>query len=247
MYKCKKNADTLFYKAIRGDSMRKTERYICIFCVVFGFAAAYVIGYRYGNYYENDNIRLRDEIESDRPYMSDDFLGNNGNDTNDASKDVSAKKDVLRQDAIMILETCNESDEKNIIINELDIPIELIGYTRDKVIEYLEKNGDYFVGDNEELINIMLVSFAEDRVVIRKNVREGAVVIYPNGESERYNYYVGFKDEKVVVFKKDKETVFIETGITFDMLERETRESISEGVWIENINMLYRYLESITS
>lgn len=224
--------------------MRKTERYICIFCVVFGFAAAYVIGYRYGNNNENDNIRLRDEIESDRPYMSDDFSSNNGNDT---SKDVSVKKDVLRQDAVMILETCHESNEKNIIINELDIPIELIGYTRDKVIEYLEKNGDYFVSADEELINIMLVSFAEDRVVIRKNVREGAVVIYPNGESERYNYYIGFKDEKVVVFKKDKETVFIETGITFDMLDRETRENISEGVWIENINILYRYLESITS
>lgn len=228
--------------------MRKTERYICIFCVVCGFAAAYIIGYRYGNSNNNDNIRFRDEIESDRPYMSDDYYDNNdNNEDKDFDKDVSAKKDVLKQDAIMILETCHESDEENIIINELDIPIELIGYTRDKVIEYLEKNGDYFVGEDEELINLMLVSFAEDRVVVRKNVREGAVVIYPNGESERYNYYVGFKDEKVFVFKKDKETVFIETGITFDMLDRETRESISEGVWIENINMLYRYLESITS
>jgi hypothetical protein len=53
--------------------------------------------------------------------------------------------------------------------------------------------------------------------------------------------------DKVIVYKKDKTTVFIETGITFDMLDRETRESIEEGVWIENISVLYRYLESITS
>ena len=50
-----------------------------------------------------------------------------------------------------------------------------------------------------------------------------------------------------MVYKKDKETIFIETGITFDMLDSETRESIEEGVWIETISVLYRYLESITS
>ncbi len=222
--------------------MRKTERYICIFCVVCGFVAAYVIGYRYGNSDDNDNIRLREDIESERPYMTEELPKMENNTT-----DVSANGIVLRDDATMILETCFESDESKISTSESAIPIELIGYTRDKVIEYLEKNGDFFVNDEEELINIMLVSFAEDRVVIRKNVREGAVIIYPNGESERYNYYIVFKDDKVVVFKKDKETVFIETGITFDMVDRETRENISKGVWIENINMLYRYLESITS
>ncbi len=222
--------------------MRKTERYICIFCVVCGFAAAYVIGYRFGNKDIGENVKLREDIKNEMPYIS-----NNTPINTDSTKNVSSDGDVLTEDAVMILETHLESENSKLESNEFNIPIELIGYTRGKVIEYLEKNGDFFVSDDEELISIMLVSFSEDRVVIRKNVREGAVVIYPNGESERYNYYIGFKEEKVVVFKKDKQTVFIETGITFDMVDKETRESINEGVWIENINMLYRYLESITS
>ena len=222
--------------------MRKTERYICIFCVVFGFAAAYIIGYRYGNSKDNDNIRLKEEIESEMPYVS-----NTTTSGQEDTKDTASQNSVLTENATMILETCLEGNETEIETSEFQIPVELIGYDRDKVIEYLENNGDFFVNDDEELINIMLVSFAEDRLVVRKNVREGAVIIYPNGESERYNYYIGFKEDKVVVFKKDKETVFIETGITFDMVDRETRESIEQGVWIENINALYRYLESITS
>lgn len=222
--------------------MRKTERYICIFGVVLGFAAAYIIGYRYGSSKNNDNIILKEEVESEMPYVSDNTVSEK-----EDTRGVSSDSGVLKENAIMILETCFEENQAEIEANELKIPVELIGFDREKVIEYLENNGDFFVDDDEELINIMLVSFAEDRVVIRKNVREGAVIIYPNGESERYNYYIGFKDEKVVVFKKDKETVFIETGITFDMVDRETRESLEQGVWIENINALYRYLESITS
>ena len=67
-------------------------------------------------------------------------------------------------------------------------------------------------------------------------------MVYSNEESERYNYYIGFKLDKVIVYKKDKETVFIETGITFDMLDSDTRESIEKGVWIENISVLYTFI-----
>ncbi len=222
--------------------MRKTEKYICIFCVVLGFVAAYVIGYRYGNDNDDSNIRLKEEIESDMPYISEDITKIKEN-----TQDVSSVGEVLKEDARMILETCYEENEFDVQASELNLPIELIGFDRDKVIAYLENNGDFFVDDDEELINIMLVSFAEDRVVIRKNVRQGAVIIYPNGESERYNYYVAFDEDKIVVYKKDKETIFIETGLTYDMVDKDTRDSIEKGVWIENINTLYRYLESITS
>ena len=222
--------------------MKKTEKYICIFCVVLGFAVAYVIGYRYGKDEDNNNVRLKDEVASDMPYISEGITMGQ-----DSTKDASSSNTVLKEDAKMVLETCFEENQFEIETSELNLPVELIGFDREKVIQYLENNGDFFVNDDEELINIMLVSFAEDRVVIRKNVRQGAVIIYPNGESERYNYYIGFKEDKIVVYKKDKETVFIETGITYDMVDRETREKIEEGVWIENINTLYRYLESITS
>ena len=221
--------------------MKRFEKYICIFCVLVGFVAAYVVGYKIGNK-EDDNIVLRDEIESERPYISGGLISGE-----EETDDVSENKNILKEDAKLVIETSKEEEPNNITANELNLPIEMIGLDREEVIKYLEENGDYFKDSGEELVSLMLVSFSENQVVIRKNVREGQVMIYTNGESERYNYYIGFDQENVVVYKKDKETVFIETGITYDMLEKDTRDSIEEGIWIENISVLYRFLESITS
>lgn len=219
--------------------MKKFERYICIFCVISGFVAAYVIGYKIGNKEENKVIEY-DEIISERPYTQNNVFEN-------SATDVAQSESVVKEEATLILEICKEEDKGNIITNKLDIPVEMIGLTRDGVMEYLAENSEYFKEKGEEIDSLLLVSFSPEQVVIRKNVHEAEIIIYTNEDSQRYNYYIAFNMDKVIVYKKDKETVFIETGITFDMLDRETRESIEEGVWIENISVLYRYLESITS
>ncbi len=219
--------------------MRKTEKYICVFAVVAGFVASYVIGYRYGSDDKDNTIKITDET-SDVQYGT-------GNTTLDQATDVAVESRVLKRDATLVMEINHEESAIAFETIEMNIPVELIGLTRDDVVEYVKNNGDFFTDDDEELINIMLMSFSENQIVLRKNVREGQVVIYPKGESEEYNYFIGFKDNKVVVFKKDKSTVFIETGITYDMVDKDTRSDIEEGIWIENITTLYRYLESITS
>lgn len=220
--------------------MRKTEKYICVFGVVVGFVAAYVIGYRYGIDDKDNTIKVQDEI-------TDNSYNNNVQKPTNGSLDVAVENKVIKRDAKLILEVNHEESDIAFETIEMNIPIELIGLSRSDVIEYVKNNGDFFTDEDEELINIMLMSFSDEQIVLRKNVREGQVVIYPKGESEEYNYYIGFKDNKVVVFKKDKTTVFIETGITYDMVDVETRENIEQGIWIENITTLYRYLESITS
>ncbi len=218
--------------------MRKTEKYICVFAVVAGFVASYVIGYRYGHDEKDNTIKVSEET-SDSQYST-------GNTANQAT-DVAVESRVLKSDATLVMEINHEESDIAFETIEMNIPIELIGLTRDDVVDYVKNNGDFFTDDDEELINIMLMSFSENQIVLRKNVREGQVIIYPKGESEEYNYFIGFKDNKVVVFKKDKSTVFIETGITYDMVDKDTRSDIEEGIWIENITTLYRYLESITS
>lgn len=220
--------------------MKKFEKYICIFCVVSGFIAAYIIGYTIGND-EDDNIVLKEEILNEKPYISNGLVSGGETAANASENDI-----YLKDSSTLVVESSMEGTD-NISSSESKLPVEMIGLDREGVIKYLEKNSDHFKEDGEEIINIMLVSFSDNRVVIRKNVREKEIIIYPDGESERYNYYIGFKDNNIVVFKKDKETVFIETGITYDMVDKETREKIEEGVWIENISVLYRYLESITS
>lgn len=221
--------------------MKKFEKYICIFCVVAGFIAAYIIGYTIGND-EDDNIVLKEDILNEKPYISNGLVSGGETQANASDNDI-----YLKESSTLVVESSMEGEGGNITSSELKLPLEMIGLDREGVIKYLQKNSDNFQEDGEEIVNLMLVSFSDSRVVIRKNVREKEVVIYPDGESDRYNYYIGFKDNNIVVYKKDKETVFIETGITYDMVDKQTREKIEEGVWIENISVLYRYLESITS
>ena len=219
--------------------MKKFERYICILFVVSGFIAAYIIGYKIGN--KDDYKKINDEnMVNDMPYTVDDILNN-------STTDVVNSESVIKEDASLVIEICRAEEMDKIITNRLDIPVEMIGLTRSDIIEYLEKHTEDFDEKGEEIDSLLLVSFSSQQVVIRKNVHEVETVIYTNEDSKRYNYYIALKQDKVMVYKKDKETVFIETGITYDMLDIDTRESIEEGVWIENISVLYRYLESITS
>ena len=219
--------------------MKKFERYICILFVVTGFIAAYIIGYKIGNS-DNNKIVKHENISSEIPYANNNILNN-------ATTDVSNTESVVKDSAKLVIEICKQEESHKITTEERDIPVEMIGLTRSDIIEYLEDNTSFFDKKGEEIDSILLVSFSPEQVVIRKNIHEVETVVYSNEESDRYNYYIAFDLDKVIVYKKDKETVFIETGISFDMLERDTRESITKGVWIENISVLYRYLESITS
>lgn len=218
--------------------MKKFERYICILFVVTGFITAYIVGYKIGNK-DNEKIVKYENISSEIPYVNNNILNN-------ATTDVANSESVVKDDAKLVIEICREESNK-ITTEERNIPVEMIGLTRSDVIEYLEENTEFFDKKGEEIDSLLLVSFSPEQVVIRKNIHDVEIVVYSNEESERYNYYIAFKLDKVIVYKKDKETVFIETGITFDMLDNDTRESIEQGVWIENISVLYRYLESITS
>ena len=218
--------------------MKKFERYICILFVVTGYITAYIVGYKIGNK-DDKKIVKQENVSSENPYTN--------NILNNATTDVSNSENVVKEDAMLVIEICKEEEKDKITTEKRDIPVELIGLTRGDVIEYLEDNTEYFDKKGEEIDSLLLVSFSSEQVVIRKNIHEVETVVYSNEQSERYNYYIAFKLDKVIVYKKDKETVFIETGITFDMLDEDTRESIEKGVWIENISVLYRYLESITS
>jgi len=62
-----------------------------------------------------------------------------------------------------------------------------------------------------------------------------------------YNYYIKDQDDYVVVFKKDKKTVYMETGILVNSLDENDAKMIKAGIPVEDITALYAYLESFTS
>lgn len=62
-----------------------------------------------------------------------------------------------------------------------------------------------------------------------------------------YNYYICVEDDYVVVYKKDRKTVYMDTGISIDSVHIQDVERLREGIPVEDITTLYTYLQSFTS
>lgn len=155
---------------------------------------------------------------------------------------------ILKHGAKYIVESYNsETDESSTY--EDSLPVALVGLTRNEIIEYIGDNPDCFKEGDETVRNVMLVSFSENRVVIRKNVEKSeettAYDFNVNGNEPKY--YIFLIDNAVIVYKEDKTTVYMETGITAEELDETVAKELSMGVAVKNISELYRLLESYTT
>lgn len=62
-----------------------------------------------------------------------------------------------------------------------------------------------------------------------------------------YNYYICVEDDYIVVYKKDRKTVYMDTGISIDSVNVQDVDRLKEGIPVEDITTLYTYLQSFTS
>lgn len=159
----------------------------------------------------------------------------------------SQEQMIVKKNTVYTLETYN-SDKGETTTETLSIPIELIGLDREQVIDFIENNPSYFGDNSNKILNVMLLSFSDKEIVIRRNVEEA------EEETKQYNfvmeapkYYVILEENGVVVYKEDKTTVYMETGITEGEMDEAMAAELKYGVSIKNISELYRFLESITS
>ena len=114
------------------------------------------------------------------------------------------------------------------------------------LIEYLGNNTRIFDEENEKIDSLMLVAMDKEQVVIRKTIS----VIEEETTTEEiivYNYYVTLNDDKIIVYKEDRTTVFLETVINIETIDSDSREKLKEGIPVKNISELYRILESFTT
>ena len=118
------------------------------------------------------------------------------------------------------------------------MPIVLLGLDREAVIDYLTTYKATNVGTGDNVLNIQLVSFSAEQVVIRKTIRD---------IDEIYNYYVVSEDSIIKIYHSDQTTLFADTGIDISNIDEEYKKDLENGFYIETIHELYNYLESITS
>ncbi len=62
-----------------------------------------------------------------------------------------------------------------------------------------------------------------------------------------YKYYICAEDGFIVVYKEDRKTVYMDTGISVDSVNVQDAERLEDGIPVEDITTLYTYLQSFTS
>ena len=200
-------------------------KYIIGFLAGVLFIAMYVVGYKVAQSWESEIITFDDKS----------VAADNQNQT------------IVKRNTKYTLETYY-SDKDETITENPGIPVELIGLDRNQVIDFIESNTSYFEETDKRILHVMLLSFSDKEIVIRRNVEEA------EEETKKYNfsaetskYYVVLEETGVVVYKEDKTTVYMETGITENEMDEAMVAELKYGVAIKNISELYRFLESITS
>lgn len=210
-------------------SLKKTAYIVSFLALSSIFALLYYAGYYYATtYMKSDNLITKEDAASMNP-------GINKSTEEDASEVGAGTEPTVTSKTGYVEESYN-SDTGELTKTEKNIPVDLIGLNRNQVIDYLttfkEKSTD------KSLVNIQLVSFSEESVVIRKTVCN---------IDELYSYFVISEYNIIKIYNANRDTLFIDTGIDISHFEEEYKEELQEGFYIETIHDLYNYLESVTS
>jgi len=148
-------------------------------------------------------------------------------------------QDKLRETASYFLETCylqSQTEEREqLALPGFMVGIDLRGLTT-YVKGYMESMpvNEYLNG----LVAFEIVSFAEDKVVLRKTYDETKV---------ENQFYICRKGDFVVVYYSDLKTVYEYTEIRVDSLIDDIKQMIEQGFYVKNAQELYSILEGYTS
>ena len=152
---------------------------------------------------------------------------------------VAVSQETLRENASYFLETCylqSRTEERE----QLALPGFMVGIDRRELKAYVDGYMDtmpvteYLNG----LISFEIVSFSEDKVVLRKTYDETKV---------ENQFYICSKNGMVIVYYSDLKTVYEYTDISLDGLIDEVRQSIEQGFYVKDMQELYSILEGYTS
>ena len=223
-----------------GGNVKKKK---LIICIVFYFIFAIILyfsGYIFAKKnFDFDNVRLIEkEILKNPAVKTEDNLNVYENSTDYVIKDTK----IIIQD--YNVETKESTD------NEISEKFTFLGMNMSETIEYISRYSNEFKDDNKEILNVVLMSFSKDKVVIRRSYKE--IENNDNNDNDldytgEIRYYIMDSDGYVTIFKNDKTSIFLNTEIMTINIEEKFREQLKEGIPVKDIYEMYGYLESITS
>lgn len=202
-------------------------------------------------FYPGENIT---EIEENRTKTQTDeepeknVIASNGdhfqkNEKDDAKQpeieEVVSSLETLCVDTKYILE---ETDLLNGTVVETvwKLPDKYIGMNREQFLEAIELYEAFPPLSEVErgFVNLEVLSFSREQVVVQMNYQ----YVQPSA-----SFYLAVRDNEVVVYLEDMETVYINTGIMLEELPQSVQMEIMQMLWMENEEALYNFLETYSS
>lgn len=126
------------------------------------------------------------------------------------------------------------------ITSENSIPVKYIGLNRERFIEEME-NYEYSpaLSDIKKgFRSLEVISFSGKEITLQKNYKSSTAELH---------FYIVSRDNKLVVYYEDMETVFLTTDISMDRLPENVRLEILQKKYFETEEELYNFLESYSS
>lgn len=120
----------------------------------------------------------------------------------------------------------------------MDLPEAFVGKNRDELERYLPEYAALQSERERETLTYQLETFSESCVCLSR--------VRKNSEYS-FTYYITLKDEEVVVFLEDEETVYEYTGIFESNLEEADVETLRQGIRADSLSELYGILENFSS
>jgi len=149
---------------------------------------------------------------------------------------VTITQKCLSVDTEYCVESFNLTDGTTIQTTER-LPRQYWGMDREGFLQALENYEEHPPLSEMEkgFVSLEVLSFAEDRVVVRKQYQKEQI------------YYVAVKDHEVVVYLSDRQTLFIQTGMQLERLPEDLQVKIIQCYEITGEENLYSFLENYTS
>lgn len=199
--------------------MRRRYTIVCLLlCAMVPLGGMCYGSYRYAQQVTEERLQYREEK------------------TDQTEQTSGGTQQKINSDTKYIVEIYNGDSEEN--VREVrTMPSEYAGMTRKELEAYL----DSFMSDLPEeevdagLIDIKLVSFSKDELVIRKTYQEDK------------GYILRLVDGEVTIFSRANEDEFEKTGISQDSLTEEDIRALQEGYSVDSEKDLYSILENFSS
>lgn len=205
----------------------------CLGCLVLSLCAIYFI--QYISDWNGESIEPSNKSTS----AKDQITGQSAITEQPVSIDTAAQKKTIDMDTDYYVTTVN-LDTNTTIRKRANMPNEWMGFTKDQLVEYLEEyEADMPLEEIDSgLSSFRLIRFSPSCVETKKVYQPSMV---------RFQYYVTTKNHMVVVYHKDKQTVYEYTGIDSRMLPVAEQLKLNDGIYLYSLDELYGLLESYSS